>query len=174
MRCRHCHGFVKHHYCGGAAAICLVYPFYHTMTMMYLCNPKCSAMKKSSIIILVLIAATMAVLVASLGSFGTYETFKSAAERPGKTFHVVAQLDTTQAMQYDPIANANQFSFYARDKKNNSHKVVFNGTKPTDFERAEQLVMTGYMEGDLFRCTKIQMKCPSKYEDQKVVVANNQ
>lgn len=130
-------------------------------------------MKKSSIIVLVLIAVTIGVIVSSFGSFSTYETFASAAEKPGSTFVVMGTLDKSQAMQYDPKVDANKFVFYAKDQKGMPLRVIFNGTKPQDFERSEQLVMTGYVKGEEFHCEKIQMKCPSKYENDQIVTATN-
>jgi cytochrome c-type biogenesis protein CcmE len=127
--------------------------------------------KKASIVILVLIAAAIGIVVASFGKFSTYETFASAAEKPESTFHVVGFLDTAQAQQYDPIKDPNNFTFFAKDKKGATHKVIFNGARPQDFEKSEQLVMTGFMKDGNFHCSKIQMKCPSKYENDQIAVA---
>lgn len=128
-------------------------------------------MKKSYVILLVLIASAVGIIISSYGKFSTYETFASAVQKPGSTFHVVGQLDTTRPQHYDPLVDANRFEFYAKDKDGASRKVIFNGTKPQDFERAEQLVMVGQMDGDEFRCASIQMKCPSKYEADQIAVA---
>lgn len=128
-------------------------------------------MKKASILILVLIAATIGILVASFGKFSTYETFASASEKPGNTYHVVGYLDKDQAQQYDPIKDPNNFVFFAKDKQGATHKVIFNGSRPQDFEKSEQLVMTGFMKDGNFHCNKIQMKCPSKYENDQIAVA---
>ena len=49
-------------------------------------------------------------------------------------------------------------------------KVVFQGSKPQDFERSEQIVLTGKMVGEEFHASKILMKCPSKYNDQQIEV----
>jgi len=131
-------------------------------------------MKKANIIILVVIAASIGIIISSFGKFSTYETFASAADKPGRTFHVVGYLDTAKQQEYNPLQDPNHFAFYAKDKKGNVHRVVFNGTKPQDFERSEQLVMTGYMDRDVFHCSKIQMKCPSKYEADKIVVSGDE
>ncbi|HTO16557.1 MAG TPA: cytochrome c maturation protein CcmE [Edaphocola sp.] len=129
-------------------------------------------MKKSSIIILLGIAVLMGLAVSMFGKLSTYETFGSAAEKQGKTFVVMGTLDTTVSTHYDPKVNTDEFIFNAMDKTGKSNKVVFNGTRPQDFERSESLVMTGFMKGDVFHCEKIQMKCPSKYEDDQVVISN--
>jgi len=47
---------------------------------------------------------------------------------------------------------------------------VFNGAKPQDFERSEQIVLTGKMKGDEFLASKILMKCPSKYVNNKIQI----
>ncbi len=130
-------------------------------------------MKKANIFILVLIAVAIGVVVSSFGEFSTYETFTSALEKPDTDLHVVGYLDTTQSQHYNPIEDPNFFSFYATDKKGNTHQVVFKGAKPQDFERSEQLVMTGRMRDGVFHCDKIQMKCPSKYEEDQIIVAQD-
>jgi cytochrome c-type biogenesis protein CcmE len=43
--------------------------------------------------------------------------------------------------------------------------VIFNGNKPQDFERSEQVVIKGKMQGTAFQADEILMKCPSKYND---------
>lgn len=128
-------------------------------------------MKKSHIFILVLIAAAIAVIVSSFGEFSTYETFASASEKSGETIHVVGYLDTSKTQHYDPIKDPNHFTFFAKDKQGEIHQVIFRGAKPQDFERSEQLVMKGYMKDGTFHCAQIQMKCPSKYENDQIAVA---
>lgn len=129
-------------------------------------------MSKKSIIILIAIAVSLGLAVSMFGSLSSYETFKSAAEKEGKTFVVMGTLDTSKPMSYDPKLDANKFVFHALDKAGTPLQVVFNGTKPQDFERSESLVMTGFVQNDIFHCEKIQMKCPSKYEEDQVVVAS--
>ncbi len=109
-------------------------------------------------------------LVSVFGDFSSYETFASAAKEPKKSYYIIGYLDTTQGMQYDPKVDANHFTFFAKDKAGIKNKVIFNGEKPRDIEKSEQIVMMGYMDGDTFHCSKIQMKCPSKYKKDQVVV----
>lgn len=106
------------------------------------------------------------------GDFSTYETFASAAKEPGKQYHVIGFLDKSHPFEYNPQVDANHCSFYVKDKAGNVSKVVFNGAKPTDIEKSEQIVMTGAMQGEAFHCNKIQMKCPSKYKNDQVAVGN--
>jgi len=127
-------------------------------------------MKRTHIVILVLVAAAVCVIVSMFGDFSTYETFSSAAKEPGKQYHVIGFLEKDRAMEYDPKVDPNKFTFYVKDKAGNVSKVIFSGAKPTDIERSEQIVMTGSMDGDAFKCNKIQMKCPSKYKKDQVAV----
>lgn len=128
-------------------------------------------MKTSNIFALVLIAAALAGILSMVGDFSTYETFATADQKPGKEFQIIAKLDTTtNKMQYDPVKDANLFVFYAKDEAGLSRKVIFNGTKPQDFERSEKLTMTGAMQNGEFKCSKILMKCPSKYKTDQVAI----
>lgn len=129
-------------------------------------------MKRTHIVLLVLVAAAVCIIVTMFGDFSTYETFASAAKDPGKQYHVIGYLEKDKAMNYDPTVDANHFTFFVKDKAGRVSEVVFNGAKPTDIEKSEQIVMTGYMDGDQFRCGKIQMKCPSKYKNDQVAIGN--
>lgn len=121
-------------------------------------------MKKSNIILLVVIAVAVAVIFSMVGDFSTYETFASAHRKKGKEFHIIGVLAKQKPMIYNPQKDANYFSFYLKDKGGNVNKVVYRGSKPTDFEKSEQIVLTGSMgENDVFHCSHILMKCPSKY-----------
>jgi cytochrome c-type biogenesis protein CcmE len=50
-----------------------------------------------------------------------------------------------------------------RDNEGTDCKVVLHKTEPQDFERSEQIVLIGKMEGQEFQASDILMKCPSKY-----------
>src|SRR5690606_30903488 len=130
-------------------------------------------MKRSHILILVLIAVAISVIVSSFGDFSTYETFSSAAKNEGKSYHVIGFLEKDKPMIYDPVKDPNRFEFFVKDKGGKINKVIFSGAKPTDIERSEQIVMAGYMEGETFRCKKIQMKCPSKYKNEEIAIGTS-
>jgi len=95
----------------------------------------------------------------------SYETIAGAKEKSGKFVHVVARLDKTQPIDYDAIKNPNYVSFTAVDTVGGKVKVVYNNAKPDNLEHSERLVMKGKMNGDVFECNEILMKCPSKYTD---------
>jgi cytochrome c-type biogenesis protein CcmE len=126
-------------------------------------------MKKSSILGLVTIAVAIAVIISLYANTSTYGTFKDAKGTNGQ-LHVIGFLDKQKELYYDAAKDANYFSFFMKDKKGEECKVVFTGTKPQDFERSEQIVLVGEMRGNEFHASHIQMKCPSKYTQDKVEV----
>jgi cytochrome c-type biogenesis protein CcmE len=126
-------------------------------------------MKKSSIFGLVVIAIAIAVIVSVYSNSSTYGSFKDA-EKTTSELHVVGHLNKNKQLTYDATKDANYFSFYMTDNKGEECKVVFTGSKPQDFERSEQIVLTGQMAGNEFHASKILMKCPSKYTQDKVEI----
>lgn len=130
-------------------------------------------MKRSNIILLVVIAVAIGVIISMVGDFSTYETFATAARKPDREYHVIGELEKSREMVYEPQKNANYFSFYVKDKAGAVRKVVFSGSEPTDFEKSEQIVLTGSMgKDDIFHCSQILMKCPSKYKPDQVAMSN--
>ena len=124
-------------------------------------------MKKSSILGLLVIAICIAVILCTYSSSSTYGTI-SDAKKTTSELQLICHLDKQKAFYYDAVKDANYFSFFVKDSKGQECKVVFIGTKPQDFERSEQIVLTGQMVGDEFHASKILMKCPSKYTQNKV------
>ena len=124
-------------------------------------------MKKTHIIILVAIAISIGALIRYSGDLSTYESINSAKQKQGKNVHVIARLDRSTPIEYDPAKNPNFLAFYATDSLGSRTRVEYHDTKPTELEQSERLVMVGAMKGDVFECNKILLKCPSKYKDDK-------
>jgi cytochrome c-type biogenesis protein CcmE len=126
-------------------------------------------MKKSSIFGIIVIAIAIAVIISTYSNTSTYGNFTDAINTHSE-LHIVGHLDKQKQLVYDATRDANYFSFYMKDNQGKECKVVFTGTKPEDFERSEQIVLTGAMQGSEFHASKILMKCPSKYTEDKVNV----
>ncbi|MEZ4884591.1 MAG: cytochrome c maturation protein CcmE [Chitinophagales bacterium] len=125
-------------------------------------------MKKSHIIALLAIGGLIAFIISTSSSYSTYETFSTAHSNSGKNFQVVGLLSADKPLHYDPEKDANYFTFYMKDKNDEERKVVYRGPKPQDFERSEQIVLTGKMGDEEFMAEKILLKCPSKYIEEGV------
>ena len=122
-------------------------------------------MKKTHIIGIVVIAMAIGAIVSTINDAGTYVTFAKAKSNPNVEYTVIGELNKSKEIMYNPEVNANLFSFYVIDQDGAEEKITFHGTKPQDFERSEQITLQGKMIDDNFICTKILMKCPSKYNN---------
>ncbi|HEY4652732.1 MAG TPA: cytochrome c maturation protein CcmE [Pontibacter sp.] len=134
-------------------------------------------MKKSHIIGIIIIAAAIMIIMSTAGDASTYVDFgeaKELAQDGSKSkVHVVGRLKKDAqghivGMQYDPLIDPNYFSFMLVDTNRVEQKVVYFNPKPQDFERSEQVVITGNMQNDVFVADKILLKCPSKYVEKEV------
>jgi cytochrome c-type biogenesis protein CcmE len=122
-------------------------------------------MKKIHIIGIAVIAVLLAIMVSTISDSSTYVNFTKAREHEGKKYHVVGVLNRDKEFIYNPEKNANLFGFYMVDTEGKEMKVLYNDTKPQDFEKSEQIVVIGKVVGNEFHVKKgdLLMKCPSKY-----------
>lgn len=122
-------------------------------------------MKKLHIIILLVIAVSIAAIMSTVADSSTYATFSVATNNEGDEYHVVGKYVKDKGITYNPEQNANLCVFYLTDNEHKEMKVIYNGAKPQDFEMSEQIVVTGRAENGVFMADKILMKCPSKYNN---------
>ncbi len=104
-------------------------------------------------------------VIVALFSFNSssieYSNF-GPAKTSGKKVQVIGQCIKEKQSVYN--SQANQFTFYMKDKENKEAKVVYNGSKPNNFDMAVYFVVTGKFQGNDFVASDILTKCPSKYE----------
>ncbi|MEI6900465.1 MAG: cytochrome c maturation protein CcmE [Bacteroidota bacterium] len=124
-------------------------------------------MKTIHIIIILVLVAAIAIVITTLTDSSTYADFKEASAKPGKELHIIGKLNLKKPIEYDALKNANQFSFFMIDDKGVEKKVIYNKTKPQDFEKSEKVVVIGAMKNDQFEATSLLLKCPSKYKADK-------
>jgi cytochrome c-type biogenesis protein CcmE len=135
-------------------------------------------MKKFQIIGLLIIAAAIAVIATNFKKdISTYTNFSKASEAAQagneSDFHVVGELRKDAEGKildtfYDPVVDPNRFEFVLLDENKRAQRVIYSGPKPSDMDKSEKVVIIGRMQGDVFRCNKILLKCPSKYNGEKV------
>lgn len=134
-------------------------------------------MKKSHLLILTVIAIAIGILVTTAGDVSQYVSFKEARElaAEGNTtkVHVVGRLprDTQKnimGLEYNPTLDPNYFAFTLVDTNRIAQRVVYFNPKPQDFDKSEQVVITGAMRNDVFVADKILLKCPSKYVEKDI------
>ena len=130
-------------------------------------------MKKIHIVLLILAVAAITGMSFFVKDLTTYETFASAGKKEDKFVVVKVQLDKSTPVEYDLVKDPNYTVFYALDQDGKRSKVVYRNAKPTDIERSEGIDLNGYMRDGYFECTKLQMKCPSKYKDDMGAAQKN-
>lgn len=124
-------------------------------------------MKKTSIILLVLIAGSIAALMSYMGNLSTTETIASTIQKPGKTVSLSVAIEPN-SLNYDPVKNPNYLTFTAVDSLGDKMKVAYYYEKPYDMEKSEKVVIKGKYESGVFQIREqkgILVKCPSKYKD---------
>lgn len=126
-------------------------------------------MNRNIIIALAFITVGIIVFLSISKDVSTYASFE-VAEKSGQTSKIVGQLSKDKPMIYDPQNAPNEFTFFMKDADGLEKKVVLNKPKPQDFEMSEQIVVTGKIDGDIFKASEILMKCPSKYKDEEIAV----
>jgi cytochrome c-type biogenesis protein CcmE len=127
-------------------------------------------MKRTEIIILVVIALVAGIIVATYAGASDSKTFSEAQTNPGARVKITGNFDKTQGVEYNPIQNPNRTLFSVVDKEGQSRKVelIQKDGKPMGLEQSESITVEGTMGQDqVFHADYILMKCPSKYNEQK-------
>lgn len=119
-------------------------------------------MKPKTLFGIVLLVGFSSLLLLNFGDqVGGYMNFDQAFETGSKA-HVTGDWVKEQAFTYD--RDRNVFSFHMSDDTGNIKEVEYSNPKPPNFEDADQLVVEGYVQGEIFIAESILVKCPSKYE----------
>lgn len=125
-------------------------------------------MKKTHIIGLVAIALAISSLMVIADNTSSYTNFATAMEESDRNHQIVGHLCIDKPVVYNPEVDANSFSFFMKDENGKEQKVICKKEKPSEFERSEQIVLKGKMQGNVFVAHDILLKCPSKYQDEKI------
>lgn len=132
-------------------------------------------MKKSHLFAIILIAGAIAIIVLSGKEASTYATFEEAyalsTGGSNKDIHVVGVLKKDaggEIIGIEPGADRVSFSFVLLDDKGQEQKVFYAEPMPPDFLKSEKVVVIGRYSGDSFVANKILLKCPSKYQEEKI------
>ncbi len=132
-------------------------------------------MKKTHIIAILLIVSAIAIIVSTAGDASSYVTFDQAYQMASTgnetSIHVVGELKKDASGEITGLEKSPDnlsFSFLLIDESKKEQKVIYNEPMPPDFSRSEKVVVIGSYRGDVFVAQKILLKCPSKYQDQKL------
>jgi len=136
-------------------------------------------MKLSHIIAIIVIVAAIAIIIFTAGDASTYvnfdQAFQMASTGNDAQIHVVGELKKDESGHPVGLENSEDklsFSFILVDDNKKEQKVIYNEPMPPDFLRSEKVVVIGHYQNDQFIARKILLKCPSKYQDQKLTNVN--
>lgn len=132
-------------------------------------------MKKSHILIIIIIAVAVGIIMTTADDASTYVTFDQAYQLASNgsknSIHVVGELKKDldgHVVGIMPGEDRVSFSFIMVDENKKEQLVVYKEPMPQDFTRSEKVVVIGNYSGDTFIAEKILLKCPSKYQEQKL------
>ena len=127
-------------------------------------------MKRTHIVLLLLVAGLMGTLVASITSTSRSVGFGVAFAYPDTEYKVSGTLVTDMPVEYNPQRNSNLTKFHMQDREGVVREVWLEKAKPTGLERSESIDLYGKANGSHFQATEMLMKCPSKYNEQNHLV----
>jgi cytochrome c-type biogenesis protein CcmE len=132
-------------------------------------------MKKSHILILIVIAVAVGILITTADDASSYvsfsEAYQLASSGTKKDIHVVGELKKDgqgNIIGIEEGADKVSFSFLMIDDNGKEQKVSYREPMPADFTKSEKVVVIGSYSGNTFVASKILLKCPSKYQEQNV------
>jgi len=130
-------------------------------------------MKRSHIVLLLLIAACVATVISTFSSSSRSVGFSVAQADPGEEFKVSGTLVREEPVLYDPESNPNLTVFFMQDREGVIQRVELLQPKPTGLENSESVDVYGRFEGETFHATEMLMKCPSKYNEHNHVMMDS-
>lgn len=133
-------------------------------------------MKKIHIVIVIVTAVISAILLLTYSEALHNTTFSDARSKAGKQVKITGTLDKTASVEYDALKNPNLTVFTVVDKAGQKERVYLtdNQGKPMGLEMSESVTLEGkYASDGSFQASHMQMKCPSKYNEEKHSLSSN-
>ncbi len=89
-----------------------------------------------------------------------YVSFQDA-RKSGEVVQVIGKIVFPE-VRYD--VDVHQLRFPITDEDQDKMMVVYSGTKPANFDQADQVVVIGKYQNGAFVADQLLVKCPSKYQ----------
>ncbi len=127
-------------------------------------------MKKTEIILILVLAVVASIIVMTFASSNENVTFAEAKEHLNERVKVIGTFDKTSGVEYNPLVNPNRTVFYITDKAGEKQKIelIHKDGKPMGLEQSESVTLEGqWKEDNSFHADYVLMKCPSKYNEQQ-------
>ncbi|MGB0135779.1 MAG: cytochrome c maturation protein CcmE [Flavobacteriales bacterium] len=127
-------------------------------------------MQKTHVVLVILFAALAGILVFNFVDTSSNEPFATAFEMPGTTYKIKGTVDKAKGIHYDPEVDANLCTFYVTDTEGQTVQVHYRNSedpRPQGLEQSEEIDLYGKVVDGRFESSKVMLKCPSKYDEDK-------
>ena len=135
-------------------------------------------MKLSHVIVLIIMAVSVAIIVTTVGVASEYVTFAKAKEMSSggsdENIHVVGQLTRNANGSVTgvlPSEDKLSVRFSMVDENQEIEQVLLMEPMPPELKESEQVVVVGRYVEDQFVARKVLLKCPSKYTEEEITQA---
>jgi cytochrome c-type biogenesis protein CcmE len=128
-------------------------------------------MKPLHIVLIIVIIAAIGVVISTMVNSSTYGDFALAGKNKGLDYQIIGKLNTKKPIVFDAKKTSGGLSFFMKDNKGIEMKIIYSGAKPTDFEKSDEVVVSGAVTDSVFAAKTLLLKCPSKYNDKKTPVS---
>jgi cytochrome c-type biogenesis protein CcmE len=132
-------------------------------------------MKKIHILGILVIAIAVMVIISTAGDASSYVTFAEALRMAGsndhKKIHVVGKLKKDAVGNFvgiEPSEDHLSVSFIMVDNNQQEQKIFYREPMPPDLLKSDQVVVVGAFREGNFVADKVLLKCPSKYQEEKL------
>ena len=131
-------------------------------------------MKRSHIVLLILVALLVGLLVFTYSSSNQSVTFSQAIAKPGVEVTITGTLYKEEPVRYNPEENASLTSFYMVDSEGQTMEVHLYMAQPQGLLQSESIVIDGTYKDGAFHATDMLLKCPSKYNSDNHLIADSE
>ncbi|MBI49019.1 MAG: hypothetical protein CL850_01850 [Crocinitomicaceae bacterium] len=130
-------------------------------------------MKRSHLVLLILVALLVGLLVFTYSSSNQSVTFTQAAEKSGVEVTITGTLYKEEPVIYNPKENASLTKFHMEDSKGQIMEVHLQMAKPQGLLQSESIVIDGSYSNGIFYATDMLLKCPSKYNSENHLITES-
>ena len=130
-------------------------------------------MKRSHIVLLILVALLVGLLVFTYSSSNQSVTFAQAAEKAGVEVTITGTLHKEKPVTYNPEAHASLTKFHMEDSEGQIMEVHLQMAQPQGLLQSESIVIDGSYSNGIFYATDMLLKCPSKYNSENHLITES-
>lgn len=130
-------------------------------------------MKRSHIVLLILVALMVGLLVFTYSSSNQSVTFAQAVENTGVEVTITGTLYKEEPVIYDPEENASLTKFHMVDSEDQIMEVHLHMAQPQGLLQSESIVIDGEYRDGIFHAVDMLLKCPSKYNSENHLITES-